>query len=379
MSEKNVQKDFDRKVRKFFTPDKKISVLRYLTSFIGVIIFGAVMVALQGENPLNAAWLILEGAFGGKVSIGNTLRWATPCMLTGAAAIIATKSGVINLGLEGQLYCGALTAALVGLIPMPSHIHAIVCCLAAGLAGVVWVLIPAFLRLYLAIDEYVSTMMMNFVATLMCDFITLQIVLASGQTKLTIQTDNILDTAKLTTLVKGTSLKTGYLIGLVVCLAVHALFKYTIAGYELKQVGENLKFAKTGGVDVKKSFIMIFIISGFIAGLAGGVEVTGGYYRYVTSFSTTMGWEGNMLSNICNGNPLALIPVAVVWGALKSGAMNMERGTSLNRLTVNLMQMIFVMLVAIDYEGIVKGIKEKKAKEAAKKALDAETAKEGKE
>lgn len=378
-NEKNeTYRKFDETLRRAFSPDVKISVMRYTIAFIGVIIFGAVMVAAQGEDPINAARLIIQGAAGNKISITNTLRWAMPCMLTGAAGIIASKSGVVNLGIEGQLYVGAFTAAIVGwLIPMPDHLHAIVCLLAAGLAGVLWVILPAIMRLFFAIDEYVTTMMMNYVATYLCDFLVLWVILPlRGITTTTAQTENILETAKLTNIVKGTSFSTGYFVALVICILVYILFKHTILGYELKQVGENLKFAKTGGVNVKKTFIAIFIISGFLAGLCGGIEVTGGYYRYVSNFSTSMGWEGIMIANICNGNPIALIFVSLVWGALKTGARNMERGTSLNRLTVNLMQMIFVLLVSIDYEGIVGYFQNKKRIKLEKMKLLQEAKKE---
>ena len=375
---RKVYQGFDSYIRRFFSSDRRIGIIRYTTAFIGVIIFGAIMVAAQGEDPINAAVLIVKGAFGNKVSIGNTLRWAMPCMLTGAASIIATKSGVINLGIEGQLYVGAFTAAIIGwLIPMPAHLHPIVCVIAAGLAGVIWVVIPAIMRLYFAIDEYVTTMMMNFIATLLCDFLTLWVILPMrGITTTTAQTGNILDTARLTTLVRGTSLTTGYLVGVIVCILVFMLFKYTILGYELKQVGENLKFAKTGGVDVKKTFISIFIISGFIAGMCGGIEVCGGYYRYVSNFSTSMGWEGTMIADISGRNPLSLILVSVVWGALKTGAMNMERGTSLNRLTVNLMKMVFVLLVAIDYEGILNYFSKRKQIRLDREKIEHEHVKE---
>jgi simple sugar transport system permease protein len=295
-------------------------------------------------------------------------------MLTGAAAIVAGKSGVTNLGIEGQLYMGALTAALVGwLIPMPDHLHAAVCIFAAGLAGVIWVIIPALMRLFFNIDEYVTTMMMNFVAKLLCDYVVIWIVIpALGQTTTTAKTPSILETAKLTTIIKGTAASTGYIIGVVLCILVFLLFKYTIPGYELKQVGENLKFAKTGGVNVKRVFTTIFIISGFIAGVAGGVEVTGGYYRFVSNFSSSMGWEGIMIANISNENPIALIFVSIVWGALKTGAMNMERETSLNRLSVNLLQMIFVILVAVDYEAIVNYFKAKRRRKQDALRLEAE-------
>lgn len=351
---------------KIFTFERKVSVVRYVASFIGVLLIGALLIAAQGEDPINAAVLILEGAFGGLVPLGNTLRWATPCLFTGLAGIIAFKSGVNNLGVEGQMYIGAFVAAVVGyVVELPPVIHAIACLLAAGLAGMAWVAIPALMRLFLRINEYITTMMMNFIATLLCDYIVIWIIIpAAGITTTTARTPAIYESAELTTIIPGTTASTGFVLAVVLALLVWALYRYTIVGYELKQVGENLRFAQVGGVNVKSTFLAIFALSGFCAGLCGGVEVTGGYHKYVSNFSTTMGWEGIMLANICNRNPIALIFVSLIWGALKTGAMSMERATTLNRLTVNLLQMIFVLCVAIDYEGIFRYFRDRKQKKA---------------
>ena len=351
---------------KIFTFERKVSVVRYVASFIGVLLIGALLIAAQGEDPINAAVLILEGAFGGLVPLGNTLRWAPPCLFTGLAGIIAFKSGVNNLGVEGQMYIGAFVAAVVGyVVELPPVIHAIACLLAAGLAGMAWVAIPALMRLFLRINEYITTMMMNFIATLLCDYIVIWIIIpAAGITTTTARTPAIYESAELTTIIPGTTASTGFALAVVLALLVWALYRYTIVGYELKQVGENLRFAQVGGVNVKSTFLAIFALSGFCAGLCGGVEVTGGYHKYVSNFSTTMGWEGIMLANICNRNPIALIFVSLIWGALKTGAMSMERATTLNRLTVNLLQMIFVLCVAIDYEGIFRYFRDRKQKKA---------------
>lgn len=357
---------------KIFTFECRVGIFRYVASFIGVLLIGALLVAAQGENPVNAAKLILYGAFGGKIPFGNTLRWATPCMFTGIAAIIAFKSGINNLGIEGQMYIGAFTAGVVGFfVQLPPFIHVTVCLLCAGLAGIAWVAIPALMRLFFQINEYVTTMMMNFIATLLCDYIVIwKIIPALGITTTKAATPKIAETAVLPVLIKGTSSSAGFFVALVIVLLVFAMYRYSIAGYELKQVGENLRFAQVGGVNVKKVFLSIFALSGFCAGLCGGVEVCGGYHKYVSNFSALMGWEGIMIANICNLNPIALVFVSLIWGALKTGAMAMERATTLNRLTVNLLQMIFVLCVSIDYEGIFKYYAEKKRKKAERASIE---------
>ena len=348
-------------LRKIFNPEVSVSAIRYIFSFIGVIILGAILIAAQGEDPAFAIKAILEGAFGSVRALGNTIRWATPSLLSAAAALVAFKSGVVNLGIEGQMYLGALTAAIIGYsLDLPNGLHQIVCIFIAGLAGVLWVIPPALMRLFFNINEFVTTMMLNFVATLLADFIVVWIIIPkTGKTTTTIRTPSILDSAKLPTLIQGTSATTGIFIGLAVLLLIYILFKWTIKGYELKQVGENLRFAKVGGVNVIKTFLTIFILSGFISGLVGGVEVTGGYNRYISKFSMTMGWDGIMITRIAAQNPIAIIVVSLIWGALKTGAMSMERVTSLNRLTVNILQMLFVLFIAVDYEGIYEAIKDR--------------------
>lgn len=356
-----------------FTFERKISVVRYVVSFIGVLLIGAILIAVQGEDPVNAAILIVQGAFGGTTQLGNTIRWATPCLFTGLAGIIAFKSGVNNLGIEGQMYIGAFVAAVLGYkVELPPVIHAIACLICAGTAGLIWVGIPAVMRLFFRINEYITTMMMNFIAILFCDYVVIwHIIPAEGMTTTTARTPDIFKSAQLANIVPRTTASTGFFIAIALAILIWALYRYTIVGYELKQVGENLRFAQVGGVKVKSVFLTIFALSGFCAGLCGGVEVTGGYHRYVSNFSTTMGWEGIMLANICNRNPIALIFVSLIWGALKTGAMSMERATTLNRLTVNILQMIFVLCVAVDYEGIFKYFMDKKRKKADLAALHA--------
>lgn len=108
------QDELNRMVKRLFGPEFKIGVMRYVLSFIGVLIIGSILIAWQGEDPIRAVEEIVVGAFGGRVQFGNTLRWATPCLLTGAASIVAFKSGVTNLGIEGQMYVGAVTAGILG-------------------------------------------------------------------------------------------------------------------------------------------------------------------------------------------------------------------------------------------------------------------------
>lgn len=336
------------------------NIIRYGAALLAVILIGSVLIYVQGENPAVAFREIFEGAFSSVINFGNTLRYTMPCLMVGIAASIALKSGVLNFGLEGQLYFGALVSAVVGYsIELPPVLHVTACLLAAGIAGLLYALLPALIKLFFNVNELITTLMLNFVATLLTEYITLWWIYdgASSLGSNAVATPTIYDSARLPNMIKGTSASYGIVIAVVIAILVSIFFKYTIKGYEFKQVGEALKFAKIGGVSVVKNFVSIFLVSGFVAGLCGGIETIGSYGRFTANFTSTIGWDGVMIAFIAKQNPIAVIFVSFIWGALQAGALNMERVTSLDKLTVNIIQMLFVLFVSINYKILINEIK----------------------
>lgn len=340
--------------------DLRSSAVSYFAAIICVIAVGAVLIAAQGVNPIDAFSTIIKGAFGSKAGFGSTLRYMMPCTMLGVAAAVAFKTGVYNMGIEGQMYFGSLVAALVGYyIALPTGIHTLVCIIAGGIAGVLWGLIPALAKMFFNVSEMVVTMMMNYIALLLTEYIVQWVILGgmnvAGTTVL--ETHDILPTAKLPVLIKGTTASTGLFIALAVAIAVYILFKYTFLGYELKQVGENIKFSKVGGINVSKTFLLIFIISSFISGVVGSVEIVGPFRRFSANYAGNMPWEGIMISFICKHKPLAIIVVSFIWGALRAGAMSMERTMPISKMTIYILQMLFVLFVSVDFDMIGKKLK----------------------
>ncbi len=327
--------------------------IRYSIALVLTLAFGCILFIMQGESPITAVKYILDGAFGSLVNFGNTLRWATPCLFTGGAVTIAFRSGIMNCGIQGQVYMGAMAATIIGYaFSMPKGIHAVVCVAAAGIVGMIYAMIPALLKLYFRIDELITSLILCFVATFLTEYIVIWKMSGNkGSAGSQANTSPpILDTAKIPTLIKGTATNYGIFMGLLILIGIFFIYRYTRIGYEMKQIGENMAFSKAGGINALRIFICIFMISGLISGLCGGVEVCGSYGRFNINFSNNIGWDGIMIARIAGNNPLAVIVVSLVWGALKAGSMNMERLTSMNRLTVNIIQMLFVLFVAVDYE-----------------------------
>lgn len=354
----------------------QILCIQYGAALVLTLILGAILIYLLGENPVVAVRYIWDGAFGSMKKFGNTLRWMTPCLFTGIAVSFAFKSGIWNCGIQGQVYMGAITAATIGYaVPLPAGVHALVCIAAAGLVGMFWALVPALMRLYLKIDEMITSLMLCFVATYISSYIVIWKIIGGKADSTASQSSaspQIMDTARIPKLIKGTELNCGIFFGIAIIILIYFVYKYTKIGYELKQIGENIEFCRAGGVCTSKMFLGVFLISGLISGLCGGVEVTGSYGRFNTNFSSNIGWDGIMIARVAGNNPFGVIAVSFLWGALKAGSMNMERLTSLNRLTVNIIQMFFVLLVSVDFKALWKRIKlyrqHKKTGKAEKRA-----------
>ena len=356
-------------LKHFLADSTKINVARYVISLIATLLIGYLLIVANNANAGVALREMFKGAFGSKLAIGNTIHWAIPCMLVGISAAVAFKSGVFNLGLEGQLYFGALTAACVGyMIELPPVVHQLASIFAGGLAGLLYALIPALLKLYFKIDEVITTLLLNYVAVLATEYITLKLMGGNSATSQTsIVTPFVNKTAELTPIIKGTSATTGLFLALAIILIVYLLYKYTLVGYEMKMVGSNLPFSRAGGVDSNKMFIIIFLVSGFIAGICGATEVIGVNHRFIAQFSANLGWDGVMITRVAANSPVGVLLVSFIWAAFKTGAMQMERATTLNRYTMNLLQALFVLFISIDYGMLYRKYKDKKAREAIKK------------
>ena len=335
-------------------PDIALTAARYVFALIMVALVGAFLVKSQGNDPLEALKAIVTGAFGSKRAIGTTIRWMTPTLITSISAVIAFRSGIWNVGIEGQMYMGAFMCAVVGYeFCLPRGLHILVCLLVAGISGMLFALIPALLKAYLNVNELISTLMLNYVATFLTEYMTFRYMgFDSSVLADAVATNEMQQTARLSKLIPKTSATTAIIIALALAIGVYLFYRYTVKGYEFKMVGQNLRFSKYGGVNSRKTFMTIFLVSGFIAGICGGTEMCGNFGKFRTAFATNLGWDGVMVTSIAQNNPLICILVSYIWGALKAGSLHLERVTSNNRLIVNIVQALFVLMVSIDFKSL---------------------------
>lgn len=326
-------------------------VVKYVVAVLAVMLLGVFLIRVQGQDVGEAGRALVYGAFGNVTRWGNTIRWITPCLLTGISAAVAFRAGIWNMGVGGQLYIGAFAATLLALrVPMPSAIYPIVCMLLGGIFGMMWALIPALLKRYLNVSEMITTLMLNYVATLLTTYLTKVVnnVSANNNSK-ALATALINDEARLTKLIPKTNASTGVFIAIAVVLIMHFVYRHMVVGYEMRMVGANMRFARAGGVKTNKIFLSIFMVSGFIAGLAGAIEVLGVYGKFTADFAPNMGWDGIMIATIAMNEPLAIGFVGMLWAAIKAGSLYMEATTDMNRLTVEIIQSVFVLFVTVNY------------------------------
>ena len=340
-------------------PEEKNSQwMNYVVSLALVMAIAAILITIQGSSPAEAFGALIKGAVGSTSAISSSIRWSTPVLIATIAAIVAQKTGITNLGLEGQIYFGAFASAIAGaFLSEPRLIHIPIAILAGGLAGLAYAVLPAFLKAVFQINEMIVTLMLNYAAVLFTEYFTMMLMgLNSDTNPDQIATPEILESARLTQLLPPYQATTGIFIALGIALAVFAFFKFTRRGYEWRMLGRNSRFARYGGVRVVQNMTFAFLLSGFISGVCGAVEIMGPHLRFRNNFSTGMGWDGIMVALIAKNNPINAIGVSLLWGMIKAGSLNMERMSSVNRILVTLIQALFVIFITVDIRSLLKKV-----------------------
>jgi simple sugar transport system permease protein len=342
-------------VEKFLQNRLLGGLFNYLSALVLVMSAASVLIFIQGSSPPDAFYALFRGAVGSTAAIASSIRWTIPVLVSAMAAVVAQRSGIINLGLDGQVYFGAFFAAIVGAFFSISHpFHIMTALLAGSIAGLLYALIPALLKIFLGIDEMITTLMFNYISILLTEFFTMKLMgLGANANPDMIATPEILNTAKLKSILPPYQATTGIFIAVAIVILVWAFYRYTRAGYEWKILGRNAAFARYGGIRVIKNYLVVFLLSGFLAGMCGAVEILGPHLRFRNNFANNLGWDGIMVALIAGNNPLGAAVVGILWGMIKAGSLSMERMTSVNRILVTLLQALFVLFITVDFRSLL--------------------------
>jgi ABC-type uncharacterized transport system permease subunit len=328
---------------------------RALQVGVGAVLLTAALSALLllagGYDPLAAARAAFGGAFGGRDALLSiTLVRAIPLVLTGLAVAFAFRAGVWNVGAEGQLLAGAIAAVWVGLIGrlLPAWILAPSVLVSAALAGALWALVPALMKLRLGVGEVITTLLMSFVAI----YLTAYVVQGPLQEPRGVfpQTEAIVVGARLPALVPGTRLHVGVILAVASAVALGWLFRRTRLGFRMRAVGASPDAARVAGkIDTDRVILVSFLGSGALAGLAGGVQVAGVTYALYEGFSPGWGYTAIAVALLAALDPLWVLATALLFGALEAGAAAMQRDAGVPAVwAVAVQALVILAVLALD-------------------------------
>lgn len=323
------------------------SVMKPLYSILFALFFGAIIISLIGQNPLEVYQAMWRGAFGTDRAIAATLVKATTMIFVGLSYGFAYKCGLVNIGIEGQLYMGALLSTFVGVyLRLPTLLHVPLALLAGFIGGAVCGGIVGFLKNRFNTSEIISTVMMNYIAIyIVSALVNGPMMEAKGSYP---QSDIILNSAMLLKLIPKTQLTIGIFIALAALVIYFIYWKYTPMGFKMETVGANEKAAEYMGIPVKKMVFLSMAISGGIGGLAGSMEVLGVQHKLLEGLSAGYGFDGIAVSLLGNNNAIGIFFSSILFGALRSGGNAVQMFTQLPIAVIYIIQGLVIVFVVVD-------------------------------
>ncbi len=328
-----------------------------LLAIITAIILGGLTIWMAGGDPIAAYVGLAQGAFGSPVALSETAVWATPYIFAGLAVAFGFKGGLFNIGAEGQIAFGAVSAALIGYaLPgwlgtsIPAYIHIPLAVGAGVLVGGIWGGIPGALKAYTGGHEVINTIMMNYIALNITSFLLNGPMRDPNPLDLTARTPEIAVSARIPPIFSDPNLRVhwGFVLALLVAVLVWWLLWKTTLGFEIRTVGANPDAAKYAGINVKRIIIVTMAISGALAGLAGAIEVTALNYRHELGFSIGYGFDAIAIALLGKNNPYGVILAAILFGAMRNGATLMQFRTQIPIDIISVIQAYILLFVAAD-------------------------------
>jgi general nucleoside transport system permease protein len=323
--------------------EKRLEISRTATLLVPVIsvllalVFGAVLLSLAGANPWKTYQAMLEGAFGTPTlwqqgryhNLIETMVKATPLMLTGLAVAVAFRMRFWNIGAEGQLVMGGVAAAAAALwvptwlpfLPESRWVYLPLVMAASMLVGALWALIPAFLKAYLKVDEIITTLMFNYIAILLYQYL-FNIAWKDPDGFGFPGTAMIPDFTWLPRITGR--LHWGFFLGIAAAVVVWIVMDRTRWGYEIRLIGESKNAGRYAGISLAGTILLVMFLSGGLAGLAGMSEVTGISYRLQRGLAVGTGFTGIIVAWLARLNPWAVLVVAFLMAALFVGGEQIQ-------------------------------------------------------
>lgn len=315
------------KAAKVFNKDSALVPL--VSILLGLLVGGIIMMA-GGYNPLTAYSSLFGKVFGSLYDVGETLREITPLVLTGLSVAFAFRTGLFNIGAEGQYILGAIGATVVGVRfgGLPAFIHAPLAIAAGMLLGGAWGAIAGWLKAARGVNEVITTIMLNWIALYVSNYVVGHFLLEPGQQRsYMIKPSASIRSEWLSQQFGNARLHWGILLSLAAAAVFYILLWKTKQGYELRAVGFNPHAAHYAGMNVNANVIKAMFVGGVFAGLAGVFEVLGVFgYQTIAAASSGHGFDGIAVSLLGGNHPFGVILAAALFGSLTYGSAGMSFG-----------------------------------------------------
>ena len=296
-----------------------------VTAAVVTFILTAGLVLLAGANPLEAYYQFLIAPLSSRVSAIEVLVKATPLLMCGAAVTFAFSAGYWNIGVEGQLYAGAIAAAWLGplLEGVPPPLAILIMMTGGFAAGMLWALAPALLRVKLAIDEVVTTLLLNTVILFVVSY------LLNGPWRDPAsgwpQSPTIASAAEFPKLLARSRLHLGFLISLLAIFVLWFVLTRTTFGLKMRAAGLGPEAARYAGINVGRTLLIAALVSGGIAGLAGVSEVAGIHFHLIDGISPGYGYTGIIIAMLGALHPLGVAAAALFISLISTGSQTVSR------------------------------------------------------
>jgi len=291
--------------------------------FVALVI-GAIIIALAGGDPIESYAHIASASFGSIGVLSDTMVKAIPLILVGLACSLAFRMRLWNIGAEGQFFIGAFGASAVVLIPVlpanaPRWLFITVMVVFGMVCGALWGMIPGFLKSRFNVNEIITTLMMNYIAIAWNNFF-IYAVWSEGGFQMSKMFPENAWLPRLTDLglpeLRGLTTHLGLVFALVMAVIVWLILYRSKWGYEIRLIGDNPRAAQYAGISTARNIVLVMMLSGGIAGLAGMSEISGVVHRLQGSISPGYGFTGIIVAWLAKLNPFAVILVSILFGAL---------------------------------------------------------------
>ena len=354
-----------------------MSLVITLLSIVSALVIGAFVIAFSddatrealsyfGARPSDTfatAWAavsgayasMFRGAFAGAGPVSETLVAATPLILTGLAVAVPLRTGLFNIGGEGQMVAGGTVAGFLGfwLVGLPFVIHLPLALLAGALAGALYGWLPGILKARTGAHEVISTIMLNNIALLVLTFV-LSTELFRREGRVDPISKDIQDSALLPQFVEGFRVNIGLLLALALAAAIFWMMERSTIGFELNAVGLNPSAAATAGMNPGRSIVTSMTTGGMLAGVAGATVILGVQGRITDGFSAGLGFEGITVALLGRGGVGGTVAAGLLFGSMRSGGRLMQAETGIALDLVLVLQALIIVFIAAP--GLVRAI-----------------------